>query len=74
MCVKTIENTLTTLEGVKTAKVDLDKKTATVEFLPAKATLATLETAITKAGYDANDKKADPEAYEALPGCCKVGE
>ncbi len=74
MCVKTIEKTLTTLGGVQTAKVDLDRKTATVEFLPAKATLATIETTITKAGYSANDKKADPEAYEALPGCCKIGE
>lgn len=73
MCVKSIEKTLTALEGVNTAKVNLDMKTATVEFLPAKATLATIETAITKAGYDANDKKADPDAYEALRGCCKVG-
>lgn len=72
MCASAIEEALQALEGVKKAEVDLDRKQANVEFLPAKADLARLETAITKAGYDANDKKADPAAYEKLDECCKV--
>lgn len=32
------------------------------------------ELIFTKAGYDANDKRADPEAYEKLDECYKVTE
>jgi copper chaperone CopZ len=72
MCAKNIETALASVEGVKSADVDLDKKIATVEFVPASVNLAQLETAITKSGYNANDKKAEPKAYEDLDECCKV--
>jgi copper chaperone CopZ len=71
-CKMNIEKALNEVEGIKTAKVDLKKKTVAVEFVKAKLDLSKIETAITKAGYAANDKKADPEAYEKLDECCKV--
>ena len=35
--------------------------------------IATIEKAVSALGYQANETLADPVAYEALPGCCKVG-
>lgn len=74
MCVDKVEKALGTVEGITKASVDLEKKLAVVDFVPASVSLPVIETAIARAGYDANSKKADPEAYEKLPECCKVGE
>jgi mercuric ion binding protein len=71
-CVKTVTNALKKVEGVKTAKVDLKKKTATVTYASTKVTVDKLEKAIADAGYDANDVKRNPEAYEKLDACCKA--
>ena len=70
-CQTRIEKVLKGIDGVIDYKVDLDAKTATVTYDNSKTSLADLETAITKVGYDANDKKADEKAYDRLPGCCK---
>ena len=72
MCVKKVEKTLKKVEGVKEVKVDLDEKKAYVTFDNSLTDISKLEDAITAAGYDANEKKADPEAYEKLHGCCKI--
>ncbi len=71
-CAKTIADALKGIEGVQKADVDIKTKTASVTFLPVKTSLASLEEAITKVGYTANDKKADPKAYEKLDDCCKT--
>src|SRR5262245_26426112 len=71
-CAKTIKKAVYTVEGVKEVNVDVDKKLVEVKFVPAQATLATIERAITDAGYDANDKKRNPAAYEKLDECCKI--
>ncbi len=73
-CVKNVKTALQKLEGVKTASVDLKTKVAQVSFDPANLTLADLENAIAKAGYDANDTKRDSLAYEDLDACCKLPE
>lgn len=70
-CQTRIEKALKGIDGVIDYKVDLDAKTASVTFDNSKTSVADLETAITKVGYDANDKKADEKAYDKLPGCCK---
>ena len=70
-CVTTVTNALKKVDGVKTAKVDLKKKTATVTYASTKVTLDKLEKAISEAGYDANTIKRNPEAYEKLDACCK---
>jgi periplasmic mercuric ion binding protein len=71
-CVSTITKALKKVEGVKTTKIDLKKKTATVVFAAAKTSLKHIEKAIANAGYDANDTKRDPAAYEKLDACCKL--
>lgn len=73
-CVRTVEKALKAVAGVESAKVDLKKKRATVTYKAGEVTLAKLEEAITKSGYSANDKKADPAAYEKLDECCKIAE
>lgn len=71
-CVSTITKALKKVNGVRTTKIDLEKKTATVSYVSTKTTLSKIEMAIAKAGYDANDTKRDPEAYEKLDACCKA--
>lgn len=73
-CKSAVEKAVKALDGVTSAKADLKKKFVAVEFVPAKLNLEKIETAITLAGYAANDKKADPEAYEKLDDCCKLPE
>ena len=72
MCVKTIKTALYKIDGVKDVEVDLEKKVTTVKFIPLQTNLETIERAITEAGYDANDRKRDPDAYSKLSECCKI--
>jgi copper chaperone CopZ len=71
-CVTTVTNALKKVDGVKTAKVDLKKKTATVTYASMKVTVDKLEKAIADAGYDANNVKRNADAYEKLDACCKA--
>jgi copper chaperone CopZ len=73
-CVNNVKTALQELAGVKTASVDLKTKVAQVSFDPASLTLADLENAIAKAGYDANNTKRDSLAYNDLDACCKLPE
>ncbi|RKD17643.1 hypothetical protein BCY91_16720 [Pelobium manganitolerans] len=59
------------IKGVKMYELDEKKMTITVYYNPKKTSLATIKTAISKLGYDADDVKADPASYEKLDGCCK---
>ncbi len=49
-CAKTIEKKLSTMEGVKSAKVDFDKKLAMVEYDEATVNTNALEETVTKTG------------------------
>lgn len=71
-CKKNITKALNNLDGVTSVKIDMKKKTAAVTFDDSKTNAGAIEDAITAAGYDANDKKADHDAYERLDDCCKV--
>ncbi len=71
-CRKNITNALNQLDGIKKVKVDINKKITVVTYDESKIELGAIEDAITNAGYDANDKKANPEAYDRLDDCCKV--
>lgn len=73
-CQANIENALKKMEGVKSAKVDLEAKTASVSYDAMKIDLAALENAIAMAGYDANNVKRDATAYAELEACCKLPE
>jgi periplasmic mercuric ion binding protein len=51
VCPITVKKALERVPGVTAAKVDFDKKTASISFDPDKASLAALTKATTDAGY-----------------------
>ncbi|HLA99845.1 MAG TPA: heavy metal-associated domain-containing protein [Bacteroidota bacterium] len=71
-CAKNVEKAVYAIEGVKSVAVDLNEKNVTVKYLAAQTNLQTIELAIADAGYDANDRKRDPAAYEKLDACCRI--
>ncbi len=71
MCKKKIEDYLKFEEGVVKSLVDFKQKKTTVSYLADRTNLESVKTAIANAGYDADDVKADKDAYEKLPKCCK---
>ena len=72
MCEQNIETALKELDGTKEIMIDRTDKSVMVYFDSTKINLTELEVAITKKGYQANDKNPDPEAYRTLDLCCKV--
>jgi periplasmic mercuric ion binding protein len=72
ICKKNIEKAVNKVPGTIDVKVDRDEKVAHVNYDKSKTDLSRIEKAITMAGYDANDKKADPDAYQKLDDCCKL--
>ena len=70
-CKNRIETRISGLAGVQSIVVDVESKKATVVFDPAVTSLAAIETAISEAGYDANDTKASPQSQKKLPTCCQ---
>ena len=71
-CAKTIEKAVYRVEGVKEVNVDVKMKFVQVKFVPLQTNVGTIEQAINDAGYDANDRKRNPDAYEKLEACCKI--
>lgn len=71
MCKKKIEDYLKFEEGIVKSLVDFKQKKTTVTYLPDRTNLENVKTAIANAGYDADDVKAEKDAYEKLPKCCK---
>lgn len=81
-CAKTIEKKMAKMEGVKSAKVDFDKKLAMVEYDEAKVTPTSLEEVVKKAGdmysvkdmhaVDAFGEKADAEKTACAKDCKKA--
>jgi len=70
-CKDRIETALNFEKGVKFAELNLETKVATCVYKPTKVTLAQLRLALVRAGYDADEMKADPEAVKLLPKCCQ---
>lgn len=70
-CANTIGNALKNEDGVKSININIEIRKAIVSFHHLKTSISKLEKAINKAGYDANDKKADEIAFSKLPYCCK---
>lgn len=73
-CKKRIEEYLKREDGVQKANVDYKKKTTKVSFVAERTNIENVKAAIANAGYDADDVKADAEAYKKLPKCCKKPE
>lgn len=60
------------ITGVKMYELDEKAMTITVFYNSKKTDLVTIKQAISKLGYDADEVKADSQAYENLDGCCKA--
>lgn len=73
MCKKTIEKDLKKLDGVNEVNVVVKEKVAKVTFDKSKTDVNSIEGVIVAAGYQANDKPANKEAYDKLDDCCKIG-
>ena len=74
MCKDRIESTLSSLEGVESARLDMTTKKVKVRYDDEVQSEASIRAVITKIGYAADELAPDTEAYHALPGCCqKVG-
>ena len=70
-CKEIIEEALAFEKGVKESELDLETKIVIITYKKAKTTPDKIRKAISKAGYDADDVKADPKAYSKLDACCK---
>ena len=57
--------------GVKGVTIDAAAMTIKVKYNPKQVTPEKIRNVISKAGYDADDIKADPKGVENLDGCCK---
>ena len=71
MCKERIEDYLSTEEGILKSLVNFKQKYVTVTFLTDRTNLENIKAAIANTGYDAEDVKAAPDAYNKLPKCCK---
>jgi copper chaperone CopZ len=71
MCKETIEKAMAYEKGVQKSELNVDTKILTVTYNPKKTTPEKIRTAVTKAGYDADEMHADAKAYSALDACCK---
>ncbi len=65
---------LSFVKGIKKNILDPRAMALTITFNPSKITSVKLREEISKLGYDADDIKADPAAYQKLDGCCKKPE
>lgn len=72
-CKERIEGVLNYTNGVKFAELDVESKDLTVKFKTKKISLDEIKKILVETGYDADDMKANPEAVEKLPACCKPG-
>ena len=72
-CKKNIEGAVKKLDGVNSVNVVVKDKVAKVNYDKMKTDVNKIEGAIVMAGYQANDKPADKNAYDKLESCCKIG-
>ena len=71
-CEATVSDAVKKVDGVQSVSVDLEKKVVRVAYDEGMTDVASIESAIVKAGYQANDNKADATAYKNLADCCKI--
>lgn len=70
-CGQNLNGKLLGISGVRMYELDDKKQTITVYYNGKKVTAEAIRKAISDAGYDADQLKANPLAYEKLDGCCK---
>jgi Cu(I)/Ag(I) efflux system membrane fusion protein len=72
ICKERIETAAKRVKGVTVAAWDIKKKELHVSFDSKQTNLDAISKAIAKVGHRTDKDNADPEAYKALPACCKV--
>lgn len=70
-CGDKIEKDLGFSKGIKLVKLDEKSMTISVTYNPKKTSPEEIRKTISKYGFDADDVKADPDAYSKLDECCK---
>ena len=73
MCASSISDKISSLAGVVKVEIDEENKIGIFTYKASIIDLSSIENAIASLGYSANKTKADPNAYEALASCCKIG-
>ena len=71
-CGQKFKTEILKIKGVKMYELDDKAMTFTIYYNSKKTTLQAIKEGISKLGYDADEVKADTEAYESLDGCCKA--
>ena len=71
MCEKTIEHSLSDIDGVGNVDWNKETKQIQVDFDQSKISLTQIKSKIAEAGYDTKDVRAEDSVYLSLPGCCQ---
>lgn len=73
-CGYNIDTSIRKAKGIRKVKINPDESTVEVTYRTDITTPEQIRIALSKSGFDADDVKADPEAYAKLDGCCKKPE
>jgi copper chaperone CopZ len=71
MCKDTIEKNLAFATGIKSVRVDVEKKEVHVKYNPKKTTAMDIKKSILALGYSADELAPTQEAIDGLHECCK---
>lgn len=69
-----IENNANMQKGMIQWKINLLAGEIKVQYVPDRVSVDDIKTALNNAGFDADDEKAEPDAYKKLPPICKRAE
>ena len=73
-CGYNIDTGIRKAKGIRKVKINPEESSVEVTYRSDKTTPDEIRAALAKVGFDADDVKADPEAYAKLDGCCKKSE
>lgn len=73
LCKERIEKAVKKLNGIESCDLQVDSKVLTVKYDSEATDIDKIRKAVNKAGYGADDTKADAKAYRKLPKCCQQG-
>jgi hypothetical protein len=69
-----VENKSNMENGIAQWKINLLQGEIRLQYLPDRTNPETIRAAINNAGFDADNEKAEADAYKALPQACKRAE
>jgi mercuric ion binding protein len=70
-CEPKIKTAAKSVDGVRSATLDVEAQTIKVIYNPEITNEKAIRTAISNAGYTADNVQANPDAYAKLDECCK---